>query len=72
MNFKEANVNAVDEDGDSCLHLALNDKLSISDPASQTTNPSSKYTNLSTDLKDCKLLLMVFNLPSQIGFIKLY
>lgn len=49
----EANVNALDEDGDTCLHLALNDKLTNSDSA------NNKHINTSVDLKDCKLLSMV-------------
>lgn len=46
-------MNAYDEDGDTCLHLALNDKLANSDSSSKHINSAA------VDLKDCKLLLMV-------------
>jgi hypothetical protein len=46
---KEANVNAVDEDGDSCLNLVLNDKI-FSPEMGQNT---------SLVLKDCKLMSQV-------------
>ena len=49
----EANLNSVDEDGDTCLHLALNDKI-ISPDVNQI-----KQNSTSVDLKDCKLLFMV-------------
>ncbi|RNA37255.1 E3 ubiquitin- ligase MIB2 isoform X2 [Brachionus plicatilis] len=63
---KKANVNAVDEDGDSCLHLALNDKLANLDPSAQIPNPSTKFTNADTDLKDCNNMLMIAqNMPSE-------
>lgn len=48
-------MNAFDEDGDTCLHLALNDKLTNSDSA------NNKHINSAVDLKDCKLLSMVRN-----------
>lgn len=62
--FIEANINAVDEDGDSCLHLALNDKMANLDPSTQIPNPSNKFTNAETDLKDCKNMFMVDNLKN--------
>jgi hypothetical protein len=46
---KEANVNAVDEDGNSCLNLVLNDRI-FSPEMGQNT---------SLDLKDCKLMSQV-------------
>ena len=57
----EANVNAFDEDGDTCLHLLLNDKLT----SSELTGLNAKQVSVSAnaneqkDLKDCKILMMV-------------
>ena len=63
--IQEANVNASDEDGDTCLHLVLNEKLSSNEPVGgNSSNPSNKQGSNITDLKDCKLLLMISqNMP---------
>lgn len=57
-NFRtEVNVNAFDEDGDTSLHLALNDKLSPSELLSPTQlfNTNNK-TSGSNELKECRIL----------------
>ncbi len=51
----EANVNAFDEDGDTCLHLLLNEKSNY-----ESNGQLSKQVCGSTeDLKDSKHLSMV-------------
>ncbi len=59
-------MNASDEDGDTCLHLVLNEKLSSNEPIS--SNGSSKQAGSSSinDIKDCKLLMMISqNMPQE-------
>lgn len=56
---KKANVNAIDEDGDTCLHLALNDKIISSD-----INQAKQNTNL--DLNGCEMLTLIAqNMPQE-------
>ncbi len=55
----EANVNAFDEDGDTCLHLLLNDKLATSEITGINAKQASPNSIEQKDLKDCKQLLMV-------------
>ena len=55
---KKANVNAFDEDGDTCLHLLLNEKLTTSDLTGNSKQVNDKLID-PKDLRDCKLLQMV-------------
>ena len=52
-------MNASDEDGDTCLHLVLNEKLSSNEPIGGNGNPTKQSGSSISDIKDCKLLQMV-------------